>query len=102
MNYDIRTDIDNQEDPFELMFNDGDFQIYQSDEQIVRLTLLSGKGNWKQEPLIGAELINLLHQSSRNDYSNIVATELEKVGYKLISFSPGETLGDYNLDVEEL
>jgi len=97
---DIRLEIDNNENPFELAIQNGDFQLYESDEQNIRLTLLSGKGNWKQYPLVGGELIKLLHSVVRNDYQYIVARELERVGYKMISFSAGETIGDYDIDVE--
>jgi len=107
MNIDIRLDIDNEDNPFELMFKDGDFQVYQSDEQNVRLCLLSDKGNWKQYPLIGAYIKNLLHSSTRTNYRQIVSTELNRIGYKLLSFgaiesSPYSSEFDWDLKIEEL
>jgi len=61
---DIKLLIDDQNNPFELAFSNGDFAIDTSDEQNVRLNLLSTKGNWKQYPLIGCNVNQYLHQSS--------------------------------------
>jgi len=104
--YDILTDIDNVDNPFELMFLQGDFIIDQTDEQNVRLALLSGKGNWKQYPLIGAELFKMLHQSFRTDVKQRVTNELKRIGYNVTRFEGGDvgfdSLLDINLDVEPI
>jgi len=100
--YDILTDIDNETNPFELLFLSGDFIVDLTDEQNIRLALLSSKGNWKQYPLVGAEIFKLLHHSNRSNYNQLFIKELERIGYRVTSLSIGDNPTDFNLDVEEL
>lgn len=100
MALDILTDIDNQDDLYELLFRNGDFVIDETDDQNIRLALTTGKGNWKQYPLIGGELFKLINYSARSNYSEIVSKELERIGYKLTRFGGVNELGDLDIDVE--
>lgn len=104
--YDILTDIDNEENPFTLIFKGGDFLIEETSEQNIRLAMLSSKGNWKQHPLVGAEIKKMIHQSARTNYKQIITQALEYVGYKVTKFNGGTTSFnselDFDIDVQEI
>ena len=102
MAYDILTDIDNTDNPFELLFRGGDFIVDDTSEQEVRLALLAGKGNWKQFPLVGAELFKLLHTSVRSNYQQLITTELERVGYKVTRYGGFDNVTGIDIDVEPI
>ena len=89
--YDVFLEIDNEDNPFELAFLSGDFIVDKVDEQNVRLGLLSGKGNWKQFPTVGAEMHKLLHLSPRTNFQQILSRELDRIGYRLTRFEPSPT-----------
>lgn len=48
----------------DLLFIEGDFNIGNSDEQHVEDILLSSKGEYKQFPLIGIDLLSFINSSS--------------------------------------
>ena len=49
------------EDDYDLAIANGDFRIGESETQEVALILQSSKGDWKQDPLCGANLIELMN-----------------------------------------
>jgi len=101
--YDILTDIDNETTPFELRFtNSGDFLVDQTDEQNIRLALLSVKGNWKQFPLVGADINKMIHHSIRSNFKQIIGVELERIGYRMTEYANGENISDLDIKVEEI
>lgn len=96
----ISTDIDNKDYPYRLLFREGDFLISDTTEQEMRLVLSSTKGNWKQHPLLGAELYRAIHLPYRTNLKSKISKELEKIGLKLTKFNVNTNTDEIDIEVE--
>jgi len=95
----------NIDDEYQLQFFDGDFVIDNSDSQNIRLNLVSAKGEWKQNPLIGANISKYLHMSqARSQYKKNITDALKIDNYKVknisIEFDGFTSRADFNIEVE--
>jgi len=86
--YDIK--LDNN---YDLAIENGDFVIGESTTQHINLIALAAKGEWRETPLIGADIRRLLSdETSANDVRADIQTELERDGMKVNTIELGETL----------
>lgn len=76
------------DDTGDLKVLNGDFVIGESTQQEIELLLTSFKGEFKEHPLVGAEIQRLLKaQAGITTMKSVVREQLEDDGFKKVSFA---------------
>lgn len=65
----------------DLLIENGDFVVGPSDQQHIVDILQAFQGEYKQFPLLGANLMTLLKGENPNEAINIIKTQLQSDGY---------------------
>jgi len=74
------------DEDFDLLIENGDFVIGESFEQEVTLIVQSTKGEWKNQPLIGAGIADYLLDNDFNGLKSEIKTQLKYDGKTLKNF----------------
>ena len=73
-------------DKFEVLYEDGDFKIGESDQQHIQHILLARPGQFAQHPLIGCGVQDYDHSSqSVQEKKQNISLQLESDNYKINS-----------------
>lgn len=67
----------------DLMISNGDFVIADSDEQHIADIIRSTKGEWKEYPLCGAEVVKQLKGAMGGEFRRELRLQLEQDGYNV-------------------
>lgn len=89
-------------DDGDLLFEDGDLVIGQSDQNHIYDIISSAKGDWREYPLLGANAILYRNKAiSKAEFVRSIKEELKKDGYQnvQVTFS-GELLSDFTVKVK--
>lgn len=68
-------------DDGDLLFDDGDFAVGDSDAQHVEDILFASPGHWKQNPLVGADVRQNINGTVTNESKRRIQLQLEADGY---------------------
>lgn len=73
------------DDNYDLVIKNGDFAIGDSNSQEIDLLVRSFKGDWKQYPLLGAELLRLVKgRATEVRIKRDITEELKDDGFRTI------------------
>jgi len=90
---------------YDLGFTRGDFDLGESDQQHLDLLLLTGQGNWRQDPVVGVGLPRYLLAPygaiQVAALSRDVTIQLERDGYQVLELDLSD-LGAAVLNAERL
>lgn len=84
-----------------LRIENGDLVFGEDDDLNIQLVLLSNKGDWKQYPLIGGEIVKKISAGLGALERRQIAVDLKAGGYNLRSVSAAND-GLLNLDYDAL
>jgi hypothetical protein len=82
----------------DLLFEDGDFAVGQSDAQHLELLLISQQGQWKQQPSTGCNLPQNINGSNINSLERTIRIQMEADGFSIHTLNIGQNLeinGEY-------
>jgi len=68
-------------DDYELSIKNGDFEVSESDSQNINLILQIEKGQFRNSPLIGANITNLISGNLNYKLKDVISKEISKDGY---------------------
>lgn len=89
------------DDDGDLLIENGDFAIGLSDDQNVQDILSANKGDYRQYPTVGVELIKFLKKQD-NDFAKLkreITVNLESDGYRVADLA-FNSAGEINIDFE--
>lgn len=87
-------------DAQDLTFANGDFAVAQSDDRHVYDLVSSAKGEYKQQPLVGANLTQFLKSGAREELASVAMyRQLQADGYRVDTLEVGNGL--WNIEVSE-
>jgi hypothetical protein len=96
----MRRDItlDNNND---LQIVDGDFLVSVSDEQNIELLLISCAGQWKQYPLVGANIKGDINGLFNDVMKNTIKQQLVSDGYNSVTFKFDQSTANINIKLNQ-
>lgn len=74
----------------DLSILNGDFKIGQSDSQHIELILKTNPNDWKENPVVGAGLVNMLGGNITGFAKRNIQVQLEADGYSLDKITENE------------
>jgi hypothetical protein len=94
---DFRTDTDN-----DIYIANGDFAIFESDQQHIVDIVTSAQGSWKEYPLCGVGIDTFINAPvTQQTITNVVTKQLTNDGYGSISIK-FENDNDINFEVDAI
>ncbi len=88
------------DDDGDLIIENGDFKIGESDYQHIRDILQAAPGHYKQFPLVGANIMSMVNGSIDGDFRKELRKQLQADGYNVKSIKMVN--GDLEIDAERL
>lgn len=84
------------DDNDDLLIANGDLAVGESDYQHIRHIVRASKGEYKQFPLLGADIIDSLNGNADYEVQQVIKKQLRVDGYnvKSINFDNGELIID--------
>ena len=91
------------DDNYDLVIENGDFKVSDSDNQHIELLCITALGHWKQHPLIGVGITQYIASSGQSDaLKRIINIQLSADGYlvnQVLVSGLNETF-TYSIDAE--
>jgi hypothetical protein len=91
------------DDDFDLVIENGDFKLSESDMQHIQLICITDVGHWKQSPLLGVGIMKYIASSGQQDaLKRAINIQLASDGYKVNQILLKGTNEDfeYSIDAE--
>jgi phage baseplate assembly protein W len=76
----------------DLDISGGDLTAGESTQQHIRLILLTQKGQWKDSPVIGADIARIINNEKQQNLRQTIQKELEIDGLTVRRIELGDTL----------
>lgn len=87
----------------DIIIENGDFKVSDSDQQHIELICNTAIGNWKQYPLLGIGIINYVASSGQSEVlKRLMNVQLASDGFKIneVSVTGSNEIFNYSIDAE--
>ena len=88
-------------DDFDLLIENGDFKVSDSDMQHIQLICITNLGHWKQFPLVGVGIEQYIASSGQTDaLKRNINIQLSSDGYKVNQILVSNTSENFTYSVD--
>jgi hypothetical protein len=89
------------DDDFDLIIEDGDFKVSESDIQHIQLICITDLGHWKQSPLLGVGIEKYIASSGQTDaLKRAINIQLSSDGFRVNQVLVTGTNEDFQYSVD--